>query len=119
MKPLDLKATKKALDEALYDPKERDDKEKKERRRRDREINDLRTVLAIPEGRRLLWRVLSEARMFQLSFTPGLSDVTAFNEGSRNVGNWLFGEINEAKSEAFLQMQREYKIEILNDKTEE
>lgn len=118
-KPLDLKAAKKALDEALLDPKEREEREKKERRDADRVLNDLRTVLNIPEGRRLLWRILDKAHIFDSSFVPGMNDVTSYNEGQRELGWWLWKEIDRARFDAFSQMRREYKIDILNEKTEE
>lgn len=115
-RPLDLKATKKALEDALSDPKEREEREKKERREADRILNDLRTVLGTVEGRRLLWRILDRANIFDTSFVPGQPDTTNFKEGARDLGWWLWKEIDRARFDAFSQMRREYKIDMLNEK---
>jgi hypothetical protein len=87
--------------------KQRKEAEDKAQRLRDRELNDIRKVLEFPEGRRLLWRVMSEARMFHISFVPGCPDQTDFNEGQRRVGNWLYNQIFRANPSAFQKMQRE------------
>lgn len=76
------------------------------RLRRQRELNDIRTVVASAEGRRLLWKIIAESGVFRKSYR-GENNATNFNEGRRSVGNNLFNDLIEAKPEAFLQMQRE------------
>jgi hypothetical protein len=56
-----------------------------ERRRRDQEISDLCKVMGSKEGRRFMWRLLSEAGVYRLSFSSDLATM-AFNEGNRNAG---------------------------------
>lgn len=79
--------------------------DRKRKIKREREMGDLRSVLNTAEGRRVLWRILSQAQVFTASYT-GDQD-TFFNEGKRNIGIWMLEELMQAKPEAFLQMQRE------------
>jgi hypothetical protein len=92
----------------MDDPIKKDERDK---RRRDRELNDIRKSGSSVEVRRLLWRVIEKARTHHISFVAGMADVTAFNEGARNVGNWLWSEILEADPGIYVQMQREHKSE--------
>lgn len=68
---------------------------------RERDLNDIRKVLKEPEGRRLLWRVMSEAETFLASVTD-----------KRIIGLMLFNDIMKVAPEVFLQMQRDYKSEM-------
>jgi hypothetical protein len=56
-----------------------------ERRRRQEEISDLCKVMGSKEGRRFMWRLLSDAGVYRLSFNTDAA-VMAFNEGNRNAG---------------------------------
>lgn len=76
------------------------------RRRRKRELNDISKVLDIVEGRRLIWRLLSETGVYRSSFTQD-SLQTAFNEGRRDIGLVILTDMNLAKPGAFAQLQRE------------
>jgi hypothetical protein len=81
--------------------------EERNRRRRDRELNDLKKVLSLAEGRRLIWRILSEAGIFRTSFNSNALHM-AFNEGGRNLGMIILDDIMTATPETFNRMQREY-----------
>jgi hypothetical protein len=70
-------------------------------------INDLKTVLATRGGRRFIWRQLSQAGVFRASFVAGASDITAYNEGARNCGLALLGDIMSEVPGKFLIMQKE------------
>lgn len=83
--------------------------EQRNRRLQERGENDLRAILKLPEGRRLVWSMLEEGRVFQSSFT-GNSE-TFFNEGKRAVGLVLLGRILAVKPEAFQQMTLEHASE--------
>lgn len=74
---------------------------------------DLREVLALPAGRRILWWVLEEAGIYRSSFTG--NNTTFYNEGMRQVGLLLLGKIVEAKPEAMIQMMTEAKKREEND----
>lgn len=93
--------------------------DERDKRKRDRELNDIRKSGASVEVRRLLWRILEKARTHHISFTAGMPDLTAFNEGARNVGNWLWMEILEADPGLYAQMQREHKSEAKREEFEE
>ncbi|RJO64171.1 MAG: hypothetical protein C4540_04635 [Candidatus Omnitrophota bacterium] len=70
------------------------------KRLRERELNDISKVLKTPEGRRLLWRILTEAETFIAPATE-----------KQIVGMRLFNDIMLVAPEMFLQMQREYRSE--------
>ncbi len=83
------------------EPEERQKKiEERNKQIRERELNDIRKVLTLPEGRRLLWRIMSEAETFIAPATE-----------KQIIGMRLFNDIMKANPEMFLQMQREYKSE--------
>lgn len=56
-----------------------------ERRQRQRELSDLCKVMSSKEGRRFMWRVLSEAGVYHSTFSNDAMQM-AFNEGQRNTG---------------------------------
>lgn len=107
-------APDKSADPLYYDPaamKDRDETALDRSVRRRREIGDFRKVLETPEGRRLLWRVVSETGVYNESFVPD-SNITAFKEGKRNIGLLLIAEINIANPTKFAQMQSDYLSEL-------
>jgi hypothetical protein len=50
------------------------------------EDEQLKQILDTKAGRAFFWRLLQYCRVFSTTFSPGLSDQSAFNEGMRNVG---------------------------------
>jgi hypothetical protein len=86
------------------------------KKRRERDLGDIRKILGIPEGRRFVWRVLDEAKIFAGSFT-GTSQ-TFFNEGRRDIGLFILKDVMEAKPDAFLRMFQEHNSEA-KSQTEE
>lgn len=87
--------------EEIMEAEERQKKlEERSKQERERELNDIKKVLVLPEGRRLLWRVMSAAETFLASTTD-----------KRIIGLMLFNDIMKVAPEIFLQMQREYKSE--------
>lgn len=81
--------------------------EGKVKRTRERELNDVRMVLSTLQGRRFVWRYLSECGVFRTSFTG--NSQTFFNEGERNIGLKILADVNEAAPEAYLTMMNESK----------
>lgn len=65
------------------------------RRSREQEISDLCKVMGNKEGRRFMWRLLSEAGVYRLSFDRD-AVMMAFNEGNRNTGLMLLNEVMAA-----------------------
>lgn len=68
-------------------------------------LNDVRAVVARPEGRRVLWWWLSRCGLFR-SITE-TSSMIYVNSGRRDVGLELIKLITEADPKAYLQMQQE------------
>ncbi len=73
---------------------------------RKKELDDFKKVLSIPEGRRVLWRILEEAHVFKTTFTG--NSTTFFNEGKRSIGLMVLDEVMKASPEKFQQMQNEF-----------
>lgn len=82
-----------------------------ERLAREKEQNDLRWVMGSKQGRRFMYRLLSEAGLYRLSINLGNTDslLTAFNEGQRNIGLQMLGEITEACQDRYTEMLAEQK----------
>ena len=87
-----------------------DEEKSKIERDRLRHLNDIRKVVSLPEGRRIYYYVLEKAGVFRSSFTG--NSTTFFNEGARNVGLIMLGDLMEAKPDALNQMMRENYSEI-------
>lgn len=77
--------------------------------------NDLRHVMASPQGRRALWRVLTECQVF-----GSIMETNAriyYNSGKQDVGHWLLAEMNMASEDLFFEMQKENFLKNKKDKT--
>lgn len=81
--------------------------------RRDREIDDLRVVMSTVQGRRVINRIMEFCGMFRTSFTG--NSYTFFNEGQRNVGLFLYGELQEVP-DLYLDMIAEAKKRLQEEK---
>ncbi|GAB3129709.1 Bbp19 family protein [Novispirillum itersonii] len=82
--------------------------DEEEIRRRDHD--DLRAVLALPEGQRLLRRILRTAG----PLTLGLGDTaeaTGFRQGGRWLGLWLLAEALAADTAAAAALLTDYATE--------
>lgn len=82
-------------------------RKRKDEQIRERELNDVRTVMATVEGRRFVWRMLDRAGVFRTSFTG--NSTTFFNEGMRNMGLIVLADVHEACSDKYIQMMTESK----------
>jgi hypothetical protein len=67
---------------------------------------DMQHVLMTAEGRRVLWRILSECGMFATPFSTD-PHVTYHAIGRADVGRWLVTQIQDTDINAYPQMQRE------------
>ncbi len=70
----------------------------------DQDREDLRAMLSAPEGRRVLRRILGATSFIAPSYAPGDALATAYNEGLRAVGLWLFGEIENTAPGEFARL---------------
>lgn len=86
--------------------------QKREKRLNDRKLSDMRFVLKSAEGRRLLWSLMEEAKIFHGCYVHGDNGYgTTYNSGRQDQGRILLNRILEAKPEAYLQMQNEHASE--------
>lgn len=79
------------------------DNAEEERRRRQEEISDLCKVMGSKEGRRFMWRLLSDAGVFRSTFDPNAGQMS-FNEGYRNAGLKQMTDILEACPQQYALM---------------
>lgn len=78
-----------------------------ERRREQRkEANDFLEVMGTPAGRRVVYTQLAHAGVFRTTFAAD-PYVSAFNEGQRNGGLWLFARITQHTPEHYALMLKE------------
>lgn len=94
---------------------EEEKRRKKSERKRERELSDIRFVIKSPEGRRFLWRVIEEGRVFQ---DVSSSDVqmTYRAIGGQNVSRRFLNDLLDAKPEALTQMQQERESEAESER---
>jgi hypothetical protein len=76
------------------------------KRLRDRQRSDLRKILDKPEGRRLLWRILGEGRIFGSCYSTNSLEMARL-EGKRDNALWILREIMDVNPDSFAAMQRE------------
>ena len=84
-------------------------------KRKARELSDLSKILAMREGRRVIWRLLSLAGIADELFVGNDGTQTAFNLGRRSVGLAFWKQI---PPETELTMKREYANDQLFRETE-
>lgn len=71
------------------------------------EVSDLAWLMSSKRGRRVVWRLLTNAGVYRLSYTQGDALQTAFNEGQRNGGQRLLALIMEHTSSDYALMVQE------------
>lgn len=76
------------------------------KKRRDEELQDLRFVLGDSRGIRVLRRLVEFSGMYRLSYTGENTHQTAFNEGQRNVGQFIQSEVIDAASDKWLEIMK-------------
>ena len=71
------------------------------------EAEDLKAVLATAAGRAVLWRILSDCRIYSDGFNGGDRALMAFDAGRRNLGLSLLEKVLTLNSEAYILMRDE------------
>lgn len=71
-----------------------------------RDIDDIRFVMDSAQGRRVIWAVLEQGKVFSACFA-GDPQVTAFNEGQRNLALALFQRVMAHCPDQYLKMAAE------------
>ncbi|STV76004.1 Uncharacterised protein [Klebsiella pneumoniae subsp. rhinoscleromatis] len=69
-------------------------------------FEDIRFVMGSEQGRRVIWGVLEQGKVFSACFA-GDPQVTAFNEGQRNLALALFQRVMAHCPEQYLKMAAE------------
>lgn len=76
------------------------------RSRRLKELRDIRSVMGSEEGRRFIWRLLEECRVF-LSTYDDQPVASYYKQGRRAVGLVVYNDILESCPELFWKAQGE------------
>lgn len=72
----------------------------------DERLNDWRAVLATPEGRRVLWRVLEQCNTNKSVFAVDHGTIS-YRAGWQDAGHYVLAEIDDADPRAFFRMSEE------------
>lgn len=98
--------SKRALVGNADDPAQVETGRRRETQQRNRELDDVRVMLSLAEGRRFLWRLMGQCKLFD---TPISHDArtTDHNIGKGEIGRFLLSEVRESAPEGFLLMQQE------------
>ncbi len=83
-----------------------------------RNAADLSAVLKLPQGRRLLWRLLQAAQIDQHGFVPGDPYATAFHCGQKSIGLFWQEQIAQLSPLILAQMRAEYLSEVTSAQNE-
>lgn len=87
------------------------EREEQRKKAQDTEATDVKWLMKQRAGRRIVWRLLEQAHVFQSSFNTNALTM-AFNEGNRNYGNRLLALVQRHSSEFYLTM-----VEEANERT--
>lgn len=87
------------------DPEQIKNARKKEKFKRENELNDIRTVLSTSEGKRVLWRLLSQCRTFESIYEQ--SARIHYNAGQQDLGHFIMAEIIAADEQLLFQMMKD------------
>jgi hypothetical protein len=81
----------------LNSASEKDVREQKKRTAftRRAELDDYRAILKTPQGRRLFWRIIAKAGVYQQVDIEHTNRVLV-HEGKRSIGLWLLAELETA-----------------------
>ncbi len=80
---------------------------------RERELADVKTVMSSPAGRRWTNRIIQKSEVMGEVFNPNGS-ITNKNLGKREVGLFVYGELEQSCPDLFLLMRQEYVKESSN-----
>lgn len=96
---------KQAFVDNAANPKQVEEAKKKEHNLSSQELEDLRVVLSTVEGRRYMLGLLQRCRIYKESFTG--NSHTFYNEGKRNIGLKLFGDLHKGALDLYQIMINE------------
>lgn len=79
-----------------YDEEQVKDHGRRRQARATQEQSDIQAVLALPEGQRLIQRIIEATGRDRASFVPGDTGATAYREGQRSIGIQLTDWMTDA-----------------------
>ena len=85
---------------------QRDAEAKRQELARKQEVADFQWMMGDQRGRRIVWRQLAAAGVFQSSFDPTAMTM-AFNEGRRSEGLRLLAQIHALCPDLYVTMMKE------------
>jgi hypothetical protein len=74
---------------------------------REREIAEVAKLMDTAAGRAFVWRLLERGGFHKLSFAGADTHTTAFNEGRRDMANWVLSECLTARPQCYTVMRNE------------
>lgn len=74
---------------------------------RQQQIDDLKWLMAHPQGRRIVARIFDKTGIRRTPFNTSGS-VMSFNAGAQNVGLWLEAEVLDVSFEGYTKMLKEF-----------
>ena len=80
-----------------------------------RNAADLVAILKMPQGRRLLWRILQASQLQHHGFVPADPYATDFHCGQKSLGLFLQNQILEVAPLMLAQMRSEYQSEVISE----
>lgn len=98
-------AEKDALVKNAADPEQVEEAKKKQSYRRDDELNDIRTVLNTPAGRRFVWRLLEKCGVHRSIWSQ--SALIHYQSGQQDLGHFIESEIVDADENLLFIMMTE------------
>jgi 3-oxoacyl-[acyl-carrier-protein] synthase III len=75
--------------------------------KRKQEIDDIRWLMAHPQGRRIVTRIFEKTGTRRTPFNTNGSTM-AFNAGMQNVGLWLEAEVVEQSPDGYMKLLKEF-----------
>jgi hypothetical protein len=95
------------IDEAESREQSEHAKREHAQQRERQQAEDVKWLMANAQGQRFLTRLLEETAVFSTAFhTSG--QVMALNEGRKQIGYWLIGELTAHTPDAFINLLRSY-----------
>lgn len=75
---------------------------------RQTELNDIRALMNIPEGRRFMWRLINQICHYDADDAQHSGSLTYYSLGERNIGRIMKAEVYEASLDAWQLMEKEH-----------
>lgn len=77
----------------------------------EKKLDDMRWVLRDPQGRRVLWRIMSFCKSYSSAYATEANDAY-YNIGQQDVGRFVMSEITKADEEKLFLMMKEHTNEL-------